>query len=243
MHHQNTSLLGNGKHTLAADVLRRITPMKSHLGKSCIFALCAVFSVCAFVADARADYPKPSPYPVSWELNFEHSKPKRIVVDVPGSSTPKAYWYMTYTITNKTDKEQTFLPIFQLVTKEGQVLRSDKNIPSKVFEAVKDREHIKYLEPYTKVAGELRIGDDQAKDSVAIWEEPETKMGNFTIYVGGLSGEAVTLKDDKGQPTKDAEGKPVILRKTLQLDYQIPGDEIRPGEDPVNEKDHSWVMR
>ncbi|HTL27932.1 MAG TPA: hypothetical protein VL282_01875 [Tepidisphaeraceae bacterium] len=201
------------------------------------------FAVCAVVGTAQADYPKPSPYPISWELNFEHSKPKRIVVDVPGQSTPKAYWYLTYTVTNKTDKEQTFLPIFQLVTKEGQVIRSDKNIPAKVFEAIKSREHIKYLEPYTKVAGELRIGDDQAKDSVAIWEEPESKMGTFSIYIGGLSGESVFLKNEKGEQVKDADGKPVILRKTLQLNYQIPGDEIRPGDDPVNEKDTTWVMR
>ena len=216
--------------------------MKSLLVKL-VFAICTAFAVCALVSDARADYPKPSPYPISWELGFEHSKPKRIVVDSPGESAPKAYWYMTYTVTNKTDKEQTFLPIFQLVTKEGQVIRSDKNIPSKVFDVIKQREHIKFLEPYTKVAGELRIGDDQAKDSVAIWEEPESKMGTFSIYVGGLSGESVFLKDEKGEQTKDADGKPVILRKTLQLNYQIPGDEVRPGDDPIIEKDHTWVMR
>jgi len=70
--------------------------MKSHLGKFLVFSICAAFAVCT----ARADYPKPSPYPISWELNFEHSKPKRIVVDVPGQSAPKAYWYMTYTVTN-----------------------------------------------------------------------------------------------------------------------------------------------
>ena len=208
-----------------------------------VFVLCTAFAVCAVVSTARAEYPKPSPYPISWELDFDHSKPKRIVVDVPGQSAPKAYWYMTYTVTNKTDKEQTFLPIFQLVTKEGQVIRSDKDIPSKVFEAIKGRERIKFLEPYTKAAGELRIGDDQAKDSVAIWEEPEAKMGTFTIYIGGLSGESVFLKDDKGQEVKDPDGKPVILRKTLQLTYQIPGDEVRPGDDPVNEKDKTWVMR
>jgi hypothetical protein len=243
MHHQNTSLLGNGKHTLAVDVLRRVTPMKSLLGKPLIFVICTAFAVCAVVSSARADYPKPSPYPISWELNFEHSKPKRIVVDVPGSSAPKAYWYMTYTVTNKTDKEQTFLPIFELVTKEGKVIRSDKDIPAQVFDAIKGREHIKYLEPYTKTAGELRIGDDQAKDSVAIWEEPEAKMGTFNIYIGGLSGESVFLKNDKGEQEKDANGKPIILRKTLQLTYQIPGDEVHPGEDPVIEKDTTWVMR
>ena len=50
---------------------------------------------------ARAGkYPEPSIYPVSWQLGFKHSMPKRLVV---GND---AYWYMTYTVTNKTGMEQ-----------------------------------------------------------------------------------------------------------------------------------------
>ena len=31
----------------------------------------------------------------------------------------------------------------------------------------------------------------QARDSVAVWEEPDPDMGTFRIFVGGLSGEFV----------------------------------------------------
>ncbi len=61
------------------------------------------------VALAQA-YPKPSPYPKSWELDFQHGMPTRVVVQVPGQNVPQAYWYMTYTITNNSDTEQLFLP-------------------------------------------------------------------------------------------------------------------------------------
>ena len=191
---------------------------------------------------ARADYPKPSPYPISWELKFQHDMPKRVVVNVPGSG-PTPYWYMTYTVTNNTDQERTFLPFFELVTKDGKVVRSDRNIPAIVFNAIKAREKKQLLEPFTKIGGEILLGEDQAKDGVAIWEEPTARMGQFSIYCGNLSGEAVHLKDEAGQPVKDAEGKPIILRKTLQLNYLIRGDDVYPGEDDVNENPEEWVMR
>ena len=87
------------------------------------------------------------------------------------------------------------------------------------------------------------IGEDQTKDGVAIWKEPTPRMGRFSIYIQGLSGEAVTLKDDQGNEVKTPDGKPVILRKTLQLNYFIRGDEVYPGEDDVNDLPEQWVMR
>jgi hypothetical protein len=42
---------------------------------------------------------------------------------------------------------------------------------------------------------------------------------------------------------KDSEGKPVILRKTLQINYIIRGDELYPGRDRVEELGQEWVMR
>ena len=203
-------------------------------------------STLAFTAPAfcgPTTYPSPSVYPISWELQFDHDLPKRIVVETPGSAVPSAYWYIKYTVTNKTDKEQIFLPHFEMVTRTGQVIRSDFNISEKVFDEIKQREGDQFLEPFTKVGGEIRLGEDEAKDGVAIWKEPDPRMGNFTIFVGGLSGEAVQMKDDNGQAMKDADGNPIILRKTLQLNYLIRGDDVYPGQDEVNVKSEETVMR
>jgi hypothetical protein len=196
-----------------------------------------------FASTVRAEVPKPSPYPISWELKFKNSIPKRVVVEVPGERVPQPYWYITYTVTNKTNSEQTFLPVFQMLTNEGKVIESDRNIPLKVYEVIKSREANKYLEHPTKVAGTIRVGEGEAKDSIAIWPEPNPEMGQFSIFVSGLSGEAIILKDDKGEPMKNKEGKPVILYKTLQLNYFIRGDDVYPGEDEVNQNASTWVMR
>ena len=42
---------------------------------------------------------------------------------------------------------------------------------------------------------------------------------------------------------KDAKGEPVILRKTLQMNYFIRGDDVYPGLDEVNTRPEQWVMR
>ena len=185
----------------------------------------------------KADYPKPSPYPKTWELEFVHGKPQRVVVKDIQSNAPRAYWYMTYQVTNNTNAEQPFLPAFELVTEDGRVIRNDFKIPKVVFDEIKKREGNKYMEPAALIAGELRIGPDQAKDGVAIWPEPTPEMGQFSIYVSGLSGEIAEVKPAA------ATTKPVILHKTLQLNYLIRGDEVYPGEDEVNENPSQWVMR
>lgn len=190
-----------------------------------------------------AEPPKPSPYPVTWEFKFTHGPLRRVMVTAPGSNTPQAYWYMTYSVTNNTDQERVFLPVFEMMTKDGKIIRSDKNIPAIVFDVIKAREKIRFLEAYPAIAGELRLGEDQARDGVAIWPEPMAEMGQFSVFASNLSGEAVLFKDAKGEPVKDAEGKPVILRKTLQINYLVRGDELYSGEDRVVELGQEWVMR
>jgi hypothetical protein len=157
------------------------------------------------------------------------------VVQVPGSNAPKAYWYMTYTVTNNSDAEQLFIPSFDMALEDGRVILNDFKIPKEVFDAIKKREGARFLEPAALIGGQLRIGPDQAKDGVAIWPEPALRMGRFSIFCSGLSGEHATVKGP--------DGKDVILRKTLQLNYLIRGDEVYPGEDEVNEEAEQWVMR
>jgi hypothetical protein len=189
----------------------------------------------AAVAQAAEPFPKPSLYPKSWEVEFVHGKPTRIIVQPAGSAVPRAYWYMVYTVTNNSDREQLFLPSFELATEDGRIIRNDMNIPQSVFNAIKQREGMRFLEPAALVGGELRLGPDQAKDGVAIWPEPALDMGQFSIFVTGLSGETATVKGP--------DDKPVILRKTLQLNYFVRGDDVYPGEDEVNENPELWIMR
>jgi hypothetical protein len=80
-----------------------------------VFALLTV----AFCACRAGAYPKPNPFPITWELKFEHSKPKRIVVKPAGAKTDEAYWYMTFTVTNTSRDDQKFHPRVELLGEDG----------------------------------------------------------------------------------------------------------------------------
>ena len=178
--------------------------------------------------------PVPSPYPVSWELDFQYGKPTRIVADVPGKGQ-QAFWYLTYVATNNTGQERMFLPIFEMVDNNGRISRSDNGTHPAVIAAIKKREGNKFIQSVVQAAGDMRIGPSEAKYGVAVWREPMLEMGTFYILVGGISGET--------QRVQSASGDEVILRKTLQLTFRINGDEAYPDIDIVNELPKQWIMR
>src|SRR5688572_20621572 len=92
----------------------RRTPSEIHTMRLAVASmLCLGFALTSTTPARAADYPEPSPYPISWELGFQHDTPKRLVVTVPGKGN-RAYWYMTYSIVNKTDEDRTFLPVFEM---------------------------------------------------------------------------------------------------------------------------------
>jgi hypothetical protein len=187
-------------------------------------------------------FPEPAVVPVAWELTFRHAAPRRIIVDVPGRSTPTAYWYLTYTVVNNTNMDQFFTPMFEMVTEDGKVYRGDNAIPKAVLEAIRKRENNSSIKSASQIEGKIRQGEEQAQDGVAIWEEPRSSMRSFSIFVSVLSGEFVIMKDDQGQTMKGSDGAPVIVRKTLELDYQIRGGGI-PDDQRLEAKPEKWVMR
>ena len=199
-------------------------------------ALAAGTAMLATPTPATA-FPQPSFAPVAWELDFENRTPARI--EVGG----EAYWYLPYTVTNNTDEARLFLPDVEMVTREGDVLRAGDNIPLSVFNAIKGRVRSLPLIPPQEVAGRILVGRDQAKSSVAIWREPTTEMGTFDIYVGGLSGEVVRLTDREGNELTDADGVPILVRKTKRLTYRVRGDDIADGRDSIARVREEWVMR
>lgn len=200
-----------------------------------MIAVALVAPVLAFVPELKAQVPTPSVYPNTWQLKFEYGKPRRIVVNVPGRSTPQAYWYLPFSVTNSTDQERMFFPVFEMVTQDGVISRSDKGVPTAVVNEVRKQIGNRFTQSLLQSAGQIRLGEDETKYSAAIWPETTQRMGQFSILVSGLSGEAATVKNSKGEN--------FILHKTLQLNFHIRGDEVYPGEDEVNENATQWIMR
>jgi hypothetical protein len=204
---------------------------------------------------ATARFPEPSFYPVSWELGFKHATPQRIVVRATGDATPKAYWYMTYSVKNEGNEPVDFDPVFELLDDKGKTHRANRAIPNDVFEAIKKKEGNKLLESQRQIRSMVKPGAEQARDGVAIWPEPLAEMGTFSIFAGGLSGETLIMKkvgnnyvavDPKkaAEELKDVKDEDrLLLRKQYQVTYRVLGDDVQPGVDPIEKRGSKWVMR
>ena len=240
--------------------LGRLTVTRSCGVSLCLAVSAAVGMQSVFFSNACAQtpvarYPEPAFYPISWELNFRHATPKRIVVRAPGDLTPVGYWYMTYTVSNAGNDSVEFDPVFEMLADNGKTYRANRAVPNEVFEAIKKKEGNKLLESPKQIAGIIKPGQEQAKDGVAIWPEPLKEMGTFSIFAAGLSGETVIMKKVGVQyvavdPKKAAEDLKdvkeedrLLLRKQYSVTYRILGDDQVPGVDPIEKKGSKWVMR
>ena len=196
--------------------------------------------------------PKPSDVPVSWELQFTYKQPRPIQVVLPGQDEPTTFWYMEYTVTNRTEDEQVFVPDFVLYTDTGQILRDGRGVPSLVFRKIKETVSEPLLKDQAGVSGTLLRGSNNAKDGGMIFRDIDPQSGAFDIFVGGLSGETAIVKPPHPVPvtTIGEDKKPktvmkdeIVLSRTLQLNYKLPGEaSARFGAKPRLVR-KTWVMR
>jgi hypothetical protein len=223
-------------------------------------ALVALVSVAGQEVREVGTGPAPSPTPVSWEIELKFLDPRRIQVQLPGQSEPEVYWYLVYTATNRSQTTQRFHPQFQLVTEDLTVFDTDVGIDLRVFEAIRERHKVThpFLVSPTETIGDLKVGEDNARESVAIWRNVRMTGNHLAIYVAGLSGETHLLRNPAYEPDKpetallDVNGvqrevtlnpRFFVLRKTLELRYRLPGSEAaRQTADPVRESVR-WLMR
>jgi hypothetical protein len=177
--------------------------------------------------------PEPSVVPVSWELNFKHGPIERLQITQNGKLN--TYWFMRYTVINNTGKDILFTPDFQLMTNTGQVQEAYKEVPADIFAKIKTLYKNELLESPHNIVGKLLQGEDNARDGVILFGGVDADTRNFKVFISGISGETAEVKDPKS-------GKPVILQKTLVLEYNVPGEAI--GIEPVPEyKGAKWVMK
>jgi hypothetical protein len=222
----------------------------------------AVAAACSAAEDAPVGSgPSPSPAPTTWEFDFTHEPPQRIEVLLEGDEAPTTYWYMLYTVRNPGLRTQRFFPTFELVTDDLTVLHTDVGISPLVFNAIKERHRRThpYLVPPAEAIGPLKIGDDNAIESVAIWRADELTGNSFDVFVAGLSGETRIIPNpayDPDQPAsttiEDAQGnereisvnpRNFTLRKTLQLTFRLPGSETARRQVKPVPAGRRWILR
>ncbi len=173
-----------------------------------------------------------------WDLKFEFKTPRRIVMAQP-DGTQKAFWVLVYTVTNTDQEAHDYQPVALMLSDSGRVGK-DGLYPD-VVEKVKSEYRLRELADTSKIRGQLKAGEDEARDGVFVFPEVDLKMDQFTIFISGLSGEHIlkTLR-----PAKEGEeAKIVALYKTMQLVFKFPGDEENRSADKVYFESQKWIWR
>lgn len=224
-------------------LLYRLTNNILAIGLPCIFALGAWSRPVAAV-----EVPKPSAAPVSWELKLDFLDPQRINLTLPGDDGPTTYWYMLYRVENDTGKDVSFFPTAELVAASLEVVTGGDQISPSVYDAIKRRHKAThpFLIESRHVTGTLLQGEDNAKTSVVVFRQFNFEDNAFAIYFGGLSGEIKRISNpsfDTGKPESSTNPRTFNMRKTLQINYELPGDiSTRRWADPVR-VGRKWLMR
>ncbi|MFK7961420.1 MAG: hypothetical protein AB8G96_12950 [Phycisphaerales bacterium] len=200
------------------------------------WTLALVATVVALSGTSRAldaAPPKPSPFPVQWELEFEPG-PMRLYVDPLNGD---GYWYFTYQITNQTGQDRVWAPDLVLYSDAGEILESGRDVPNRVREAARQMLGNDLLELPSEIIGDLLRGRENAREGLAIWPADDLSVNELTLFIGGISGETARVRHPR-------TGQEFILRKTMVREYLIRGEALAYGDDPFELTiPPFWVMR
>ncbi len=198
--------------------------------------------------------PEPSPVPKRWQLDVECSPLRWTTVNT--AQGPRAYYFMTYKVTNNSPVDLLFAPVFELATSNQNIFRSGRDVPVAVTNELLQRLENPFLEDQISIVATLLRGEENAKEGLVIWPVPADHLHEVSVYLAGFSGETATIEVPKvaspaamasrtgeipAAPAAETEKK--VLRKTLMLRYRMPGD-LNPhlgGEFQPYES--RWIMR
>jgi RNA polymerase sigma factor (sigma-70 family) len=155
-----------------------------------------------------------------WTLDFRFKDPRQITVDLPGAGKTSV-WYLPFEILNNTGKPRTVVLEFDWLI-DGKPVATDQVIPA-AFAAIAKIEDptgdLGFKDTIALAAEPLAAAKtkEPARGAwgLALWKQGPLDVPRFTIFVGGLSNSWVTVDDG---------AKPVLRRKTLQLNFKRVGE-------------------
>lgn len=182
--------------------------------------------------------PEPDPIPRRWQLTIEPG-PLRVAVLKDDEGSWAQYFYLTYKVTNSSKQDLLFTPSFELVTDDGVIRRSGRGVRSEITRQVLDSLDSPFLQDQIGVVGMILQGEANAKEGVVIWPVDDPRITDLSVFAAGFSGEMRNL--EVKQP--DGTSSRVVLRKTLMLSYQAPGEVRNMGAQPIPLLEKQWIMR
>lgn len=188
---------------------------------------------------ALALAPEPAPVPKRWQLEIETS-PLRLTTVQTADGEQRAYFYMTFKVTNNTASDLLFAPSFELATDELVVLRSGRGVPGAATAELIERMQNPLLMDQIDVVGTLLRGEENAREALVAWPMPATFQSEISVYCAGFSGETATV--EVPDPISGKMEKK-LLRKTRELRFRLPGEISAAGGLELFPVEERWIMR
>ena len=167
-----------------------------------------------------------------WQLNFSAGSLRMHVDDLTG----QAYWYFTYEVVNRTGQDRFWAPRMTLFTDTGKIVQSGQDVPSRVERDLIRLINNPYMVSQNQAIGQIRQGQENAIDSIAIWPVDSVEVTELTIFIAGVSSETSEIQHP-------ITGQSIIEQRTIRRDYIVPGDAGARGSRPVELVNQEWIMR
>jgi hypothetical protein len=175
-----------------------------------------------------------------WTFDFQFEHPHPIVVKTAGGDR-EVYWYLVYTVTNRSDEARRFVPAFTLCTDQATVRRA--GLYPEVYEAIKANRKIRFLEPTANLHTKIMPGEGNARTGVAIFAPLDRETDRFTIFAEGISGRYIERPNLAAAADAPEDEKVIRLRKAIALTYKLPGDKWWLNLDPPVFVSKKWTWR
>jgi hypothetical protein len=217
------------------------------VARTLVLPALAIAAIAATLTPSVLAAPEPALIPVRWQLDVEAGPLRMATVDVeievPGPNgtvalvrQPRAYFYFVYKVVNKTGQDLTFAPSFEMATDDGDLFKAGRNVPLEVTGTLLQRLRNSFLQDQVSIIGTLGQGEENAKEGLVVWEAPNLKVDEITIFASGFSGESRRI-------TKPGSGEEVVLRKTLMLRHLAPGDISVFDDQVIPRTEERWILR
>ena len=186
---------------------------------------------------------KPRPKsPDRWSLDYE-AGPMRLYRD---AATGKAYWYAVFTIVNRTGADHDIAPRWEMMDDHGRILPEGREVPTEIYRAIGKLLNDPSLVDAASAVGPIGRGVENGRAGFVVFPVCGLEDRHFTMFVGGLSNER---QESKQAPEDAKTGQPAMLRRTIRLDYRIPGDPahlqgaVPLADAPAGETNPQWIFR
>lgn len=200
-----------------------------------LLAACLIAACAAVLAPTPAvAAPEPEPVPRRWQFDIEPGELRVRTIEVDG--LPKAFFFMTYKVTNNTGEDRFFAPWFELATDQGTVVRSGREVPHSVTQELLRLYASPFLLDEVSVQGLLLQGEANAREGLVVWPAEDLDADEVLVFAVGFSGETKTI-------TRPDNGEVTVLRKTLMLRHDTPGDIDPAGGRPLSRTQSRWILR